>query len=164
MRKVIFVTGGKGAGKSTYIARNYEGKESYHIFDLALLNKRLFGDYDSFLSDVDRQLTVWNETTGDCLDAFIDGSDLVLELSLEVGFDEEIIRIVSTCKEYGVPTEWVQLTCEPNESKRRVEKALKFGNYFSSVNYLEDTLIVFSEILESIRLTNELGFMESIKV
>lgn len=161
MGKIIFVTGGQGEGKSTFIEQHYLEKEGHYIFDLAKLNVELHGDYASFLSNEDKQMVVWNKATGDCLEAFMDGANIVVEYCLGAGHDEEIKSWVDQCKKLEIETQWAQVTCKTETAKKRIEKAWGTPDYFSSINYMEDTITVFTGILESIQMTKNLGYMDN---
>ena len=75
--------------------------------------------------------------------------------------DKEIKSWVYQCENMEIETQWTQITCNTETAKKRIEKSWGTQDYFSSINYIEDTVKVFTGIIESIQMTKDLGYLDN---
>ncbi|ERM80784.1 hypothetical protein P872_21000 [Rhodonellum psychrophilum GCM71 = DSM 17998] len=154
MDKIIFVTGAPGTGKSTFIAKNYQDKKTYYVFDLAKISLKLFGDFGA-LED-DRIIDVYNKASGSGMGALMDHKVLVVEYCLWANFDDDFISLIKEAKFIGIKTEVIQLTVDANEAWARTEIAAQDKGYYPSYKLREDNLEILTEILDSYALSQTL--------
>lgn len=144
--KIIFVIGPSGVGKSSFIEREYAGKEAFCIFNIAKKAKKLFGSYHA-LEDENQELEAINESSQDAFFALMEDKDLVVEY-LADGFDDGLFALCKKAKSLGIRTEIITLTADADTAWERVQKA--GPDYFPSAKLKEDTEMVLMGVLEDI--------------
>jgi predicted kinase len=143
MRKIIFVLGIQGSGKSTFIRKQYGDTAKFHILDLFQESVTRFGTIQPVLDgfrvdDNDAYIELYNEVPWEAFMAFEDGKVVVVECPV---MDEEtspFMEFIYQATDAGVETEVIFLTVEPEEAKRRV--LIAGPDYLSSIQIMEEQL------------------------
>lgn len=151
MRKMIFVLGIPGSGKSTFIQKNYQNRESYHVMDLFRESMHRFGTVqpviDGFhVDDNDAYIELYNEVPWEAFLAFEDGKTVVVECPVVDEGTSPFFEFIYKASELGVETEAVFLTVEPEEAHRRQVKAEQ--NYYSTAQIMEEQLDALEFLLD----------------
>ena len=154
MRKVIFVAGGPGVGKSSFIQSNFQDEERYYRFDAVTESLRLFGDIKALEDDDNDDFpTVVNSMIGKGIDAFLEGKDLVVEICTE-GDEELLLETLINLRKSNLNSEFILLTVEADEASKRIKMA---GNdYYPSIELKELTLELLNDVFEAYRSANNI--------
>ncbi len=150
--KVIFVIGATGVGKSTYIEREFAGKEQICIFNIARKAKELYGSFEA-MQNGDCELNAINKSCNDVFFALMEGKDVVVEYHTD-GFDDELFALIKKARSLRIATEIIALTADVEVALDRVSRA--GSDYFPSAKIKEDTELVFMGVLEDVEFN--LGF------
>lgn len=156
MRKIIFVAGEEGVGKSTFISRTYQ-KDEFHIVDLTKECKSALKSSQNI--DEDLLMNTYNDVMGDMLDAFFEEKSLILEICVGTPNDSQFTKLVEGSKLAGITTELVMLTCDDSKREERLQGVRLEEEYFSSKLSTEHVLEIFEEFVKSIELSNEMGYI-----
>lgn len=144
--KITFIIGPSGVGKSSFIEREYAGKERVCIFNIARKAKELFGNYEA-MKDSARELQIINESCREAFFTLMDGEEVVVEYYSN-GFDDGLFAMCKKANSIGIRTELITLTCDADVAWERVQKA--GPDYFSSAKIKEDTEMLFLGVLEDV--------------
>lgn len=143
MRKIIFVLGIPGSGKSTFIQMHYGDTAKFHVMDLYQESMLRFGTIqpvlDGFKVDEnDAYIELYNEVPWDAFMAFEDGKVVVIECPVLDEDTSPFMELIYQASDAGVETEVIFLTVEPEEAHRRV--LIAGPDYRSSADILEEQL------------------------
>ncbi|MGY6522071.1 MAG: hypothetical protein ACXIUD_10100 [Mongoliitalea sp.] len=143
MRKIIFVLGIPGSGKSTFIKTQFGDSEKYHVMDLFQESITRFGTVQPVLDgfrveDNDAYIELYNEVPWDAFMAFEDGKEVVVECPVPDEGTSPFMEWIYQATDVGVETEVIFLTVEPEEAQRRV--LLAGSDYHSSSKIMEEQL------------------------
>lgn len=143
MRKMIFVLGIPGSGKSTFIHKNYSNEDMYHVMDLFQESLARFGSVKPVLEgfridDNDAYIELYNEVPWEAFIALVDGKTVVIECPVLEEGDSPFLDLVYQASEAGVETEVIFLTIDPEEAQRRVFVA--GPEYYSTAQIMEEQL------------------------
>lgn len=144
--KITFVIGPGGVGKSSFIEREYAGKEQVCIFNIARKARELFGSYEA-MDEGDREIQAINASCNEAFLALMDGEEVVVEYYSD-GYDDGLFALFKKAKSLGIRTELITLTCDAAVAWERVQKAGE--DYYPSAKVKEDTEMVFMGVLEDV--------------
>ena len=154
MSKVIFVAGEKGAGKSTFILRNYQSESHYVLADFK-------GFKEGVEKKVDEEdefwIEVYNDSLGEMFDAYFDDKDIVIEVCLGTGYDDEFLNIIHSSD--GLDVSLNMLECSKENREERIVQAEKEGKYYSSEFLVPHLMEVYKGFLESIQMSKGMGYL-----
>lgn len=151
MRKIIFVLGIPGSGKSTFIQKNYADLDQYHVMDLFQESITRFGTIQPVLDgfrveESDAYLELYNEVPWDAFMAFEDGKVVVVECPVLDEGSSPFLDFIHQASDMGVEAEVIFLTVEPEEAKRRVINA--GPSFYSSALIMEEQLDAVEFLLD----------------
>ncbi|UJP65461.1 AAA family ATPase [Mongoliitalea daihaiensis] len=151
MRKMIFVIGIQGSGKSTFIEKNYADHKKFHVMDLFQESMARFGTLQPVLDgfrveDNDAFIELYNEIPWEAFMAFEDDKTVVVECPVVSEGTSPFMDLIYQAKDLGIETQVIFLTVEPAEAIQRVREA--GSAYRSSAQIWEEQLDALEFLLD----------------
>ncbi len=91
---------------------------------------------------------------------YLVGDKVVVEFSLGTRYDQEIKELIKEVKPLGMHSELVALDCKVEECANRLRKAQEDPLYYSSLDLTENILEVVRGVVDSYRMSREMGYLE----
>lgn len=154
MNTILFVTGDVGAGKSTFIEKNFAGRDGYFVFDLEKICMNLFGTVEAF--EDDRLACIYNQATNLAMDALMDGMILVVEYCLTDAYDDDFVSLVKYAKQNGSRIELVQMTTDQAKIAQRLGHSSARLEMKSSRHIRNHLIEILNGIVECLGINNEM--------
>lgn len=152
MNKILFVTGPKGVGKTTFIAKHFAKKDEYFVLDLCRISQDLFGTMAAFGDD--RLADIYNQATEEAMDALMEDKVLVVEYGLS-GYDDDFVALVKAAKSNGFRVEIDQITAEKDLVSARMMDRRGAEDFLPFDRFKEDLLEILSGIIECMAFNHD---------
>ncbi|MEB2780204.1 ATP-binding protein [Algoriphagus sp. C2-6-M1] len=157
MGKVIYVVGENGAGKSTFIAKNYRSDDFFIVEFPAEFLEELKGTGDV---EIDLLIGTYNQLNGDMLEAFFEGKSVVIEVCADSAGEEPFTNLIERSTKIGIHTSLVMIACDADKREVRLIGAENEPGYFSSSLLFPYVLEIYEGFVESIELSKNMGFVK----